>query len=214
MSHRRLRPAWLAGGLILPVGALIMLLSGCGSAGQPAAGLPGLAGASTPPGGSPTPGPLGTTPSAPDCTTAQLALSQLAGSGGGPAATVIAIQLRNTSNLVCSLYGYPSVTLTIHSVSMSTDLPAAVTVAHGGTAAIAFLAPPTKITIAPGGNAGFLVAYDSQPTGGALGCDHANQMALSLANSPASAVGPVDIALCAPTLAVSPFVLGSLLSLT
>jgi hypothetical protein len=205
----------VAGGLAVLAGAA---LAGCkvnlgtpSAAGTPKPDTSQSAGPSAGPGagatGTPAPGgstsPTGN-PSVRPCPATALTLAQRPGNDGAAGTIVVTVLVTNRSARACTLRGYPVFTLTAHSASLSRDIDEPVTLRHGELGG-PFAKPVTTVTLAPGGKAGFLVAYSNRTASGDGGCDLATKLHLRLPGETVTVVGPVEIQVCIPTLRVSAF---------
>jgi hypothetical protein len=130
------------------------------------------------------------------CPAGSLRLAPLPGGGGAMGTAFIKLGVTNTSTRPCTVRGYPQFTLS-HG---TTALP--VTVVDGGVAA--YLVPVRTVTLAPGGTAGFGLAYSNVP-GSSGTCPVSDRMHLRLPGQQARVVGPVQIRVCQPSMRVSPF---------
>jgi hypothetical protein len=206
---RRILVAGCGAGLVLAA------LSGCGSSQPQPGGTPSSITITTSPGasapGSGAPGsPTSAGPARPPaeiastCSGTQVSVAQPPGGQGAAGTVVVAITVTNTSTTACALTGYPDFQLTAHSASMATDFPENVIVRHGGMGGSAFGASPTTVPLAPGGKAGFQLAYPNHPQSGNGGCDVATKLHLRLAGG-TETVGTVQIQVCGGAMNVSPY---------
>jgi hypothetical protein len=69
-----------------------------------------------------------------------------------------------------------------------------------------FASPVMTVPLAPGGKAGFFLAYSNRQASGGGDCDLATKLRLRLPGQLTEVVGPVEIPVCAPTVPVSAFV--------
>jgi Protein of unknown function (DUF4232) len=204
-------------------GLVAALLAGCSSHGAPAS--PGAVpvvsadGASTVPGRSvapaataadhPAPGVATDAPVSPaataDCAGADLSLAQLPGDSGAGGTVVTAIAVNNRGSHACTIAGYPEFTLTGPAGSPT---PA---ILHGGSGPAAFTSQPGPVTVPAGGVAGFLIAYQNRPSGGATSCVRATGIRLAVGQG--TVTGAVAVPVCGESVRVSPYLPQSRLSL-
>ncbi len=191
---------WTAG-LALLAG---LALSGCATgAGAPVAGgsalpsSPASVSASASPSAAPAPASPSLDAGPRPC--AALAVAQLPGDDGAAGTIVVRIQVTNGGTGPCTISGYPDFTLTVHSAAHPVTL---VRGQLGGP----FAAPATTLTVAPGGHAGFFVAYSNRTDSGDGSCVTADQLRLTQPGSASPSVGPVQLPLCQDTLRVSAYV--------
>jgi hypothetical protein len=145
------------------------------------------------------------------CRAGALRLAQLPDNDGAAGTISVLIQVRNTAAHTCTLRGYPQFTLTAHSASTGADVPLAVTPTHGQLAG-PFAAPVTTVAVAPGGAAGFLLAYRNRTASGDGACAVSTKLHLRLPGQAGTVVGPAQVLVCVPTVTVSAFVPGSKLT--
>jgi len=179
--------------------------SGAGAVGGGTPATPSVPGApSTPatpaaPGGG---GPSGVPVGLLACRAAALRLVQLPGGDGAMGTMAVRIEVTNTSVRACTLRGYPAFRLTVHTAGR--DVPQPVVPRHGSLGG-PFAARVSTVRLAPGGRAGFFVAFRNFPAGSA-NCPVADKMHVALPGQATPLVGPVQIRVCADPMDVSAFV--------
>lgn len=100
--------------------------------------------------------------------------------------------------------GYPTFTLSVS--SGGTDIVKTVKLLHGNFAGSIFGAAVTTISLAPGGHAGFGLAYLQIHIDGTGDRDIANKLRLTVPGSTTETVGPVRIPVCGEPMQISPYI--------
>lgn len=155
------------------------------------------------------PSPAGPQP----CSARDLTVSQLPGDSAAGPQDAVKFAVIDTGPAACTLHGYPTFTLTVHSASMQTDVNVTPSLEHRPSYAAPFGGSPATVSLNPGDRAGFALLFPIVAPPGDANCDRPTELHLK-APGGGTTVGTVSlIQACGDAMTVSPYLPGSKLGL-